>query len=261
MPREEKDLSSAQGAKPLEGGRVSRRVFIGSAIAVAASTPLAVDALSTGSASAAAADFYSTNIGCPWGFSACYGSPFHYGQDYTKAYNAAVPSPGAGTVVQSSSNAIHGNYVSVWYPAIASYMQFCHLNAPGISAGATVVRDTVLGYVGNTGDVTGTHLHVACGNNQTPGQGTRVDPVPQIAALLSTNPPTGIPIGERDMATGFIRNPGGGIFLVDSATGKLRSLTWPEWSAYSAQGYTWHQAAAGEVEALIATNGQVTVSP
>ena len=72
---------------------------------------------------------------------------------------------------------------------------------------------------------------------------------------------TTLPKGELDMATGFIRNTSGAIYVLESSTGKLRSLTSDEWAVYTTLGYSVTQSTDAAVNQLISTNGLQPLTP
>lgn len=80
--------------------------------------------------------------------------------------SANDPSIGSGGV---------GNYVTVLYDN-GVYASYLHLQHNGVvpQLGATVAAGTILGFVGNTGQRTGTHLHVQYGTKLTSVQGNTI---------------------------------------------------------------------------------------
>ena len=85
--------------------------------------------------------------------------PFHYGYDYNLAYGERVLAAGAGTVKKASwdpyggGNMVtidHGNGIVTWY---------AHLSQMLAKVGDNVVSGTEIGRSGNSGNVTGPHLH------------------------------------------------------------------------------------------------------
>lgn len=65
----------------------------------------------------------------------------------------------AGTVLRAAASAAYGNYVSVTHPD--GYISlYAHLATVRVKEGDPVGRETVLGEEGDTGNVTGRHLHL-----------------------------------------------------------------------------------------------------
>lgn len=52
-----------------------------------------------------------------------------------------------------------GNYVYVKYPRLGKTGLYQHLDKISVKNNQIVTKDTIIGYVGNTGEVTGIHLH------------------------------------------------------------------------------------------------------
>ena len=77
----------------------------------------------------------------------------------------------SGTVIISGWNNSYGNQVLLDNGAGLS-TRYAHMTAAAVSAGETVTAGQVIGYVGNTGDSTGFHLHFEVMQN-----GVRVNPL------------------------------------------------------------------------------------
>ena len=76
-----------------------------------------------------------------------------------------------GTVLQASYDAERGNYVVLQHAG--SYeSHYYHLDSISVTTGDTVCAMTPIGFVGSTGNATGTHLHFAVLQN-----GVALDPV------------------------------------------------------------------------------------
>jgi murein DD-endopeptidase MepM/ murein hydrolase activator NlpD len=129
----------------------------------------------------------------------------HRGVDYGAGYGAAVVAVSAGTVVESGWAGGAGRRVVVRH-ASGYESAYFHLSAfgAGIRAGARVEQGQTIGRVGNSGTVTGTHLHYELKKN-----GTHVNPV-----VEHRNMPPGVPIpasalpaflAERDRLLGELR--------------------------------------------------------
>ena len=93
----------------------------------------------------------------------------HYGVDYAAPYGTPVLSVGDGTVTEARYRGANGNIVKIRHNG--SYeTAYLHLKgfARGIRRGASVKQGQVIGYVGNTGRVTGTHLDYRIYHNGRP---------------------------------------------------------------------------------------------
>ncbi len=90
------------------------------------------------------------------------GDRLHEGQDIFAKRGTPVLSATDGYIVRIGENLLGGQTVSV-VGAGARVYYYAHLDsyAPNIASGAHVTTQTVLGYVGNTGNAAGgpTHLH------------------------------------------------------------------------------------------------------
>jgi hypothetical protein len=180
-------------------------------------------------------EFYA-NQGSPWGESPGYDG-FHTGQDYPWGAGTPVPSPGAGTVAEAGVTSIHGNYVTVFYPSVNLYLQYCHLISPGLSSGP-VSKGTIVGNVGESGTgAEGYHLHLAASDATTPGFGNRQDPVPVVTALLQNTPLN--PSDEGDEYVTIYFATGAAYDVVQSGwkylqgpDGILRAFSSLAWQAY-----------------------------
>jgi len=128
------------------------------------------------------ATFYSL-LGSVFGYSADYGDKFHAGQDYPWGRGTAIPSFARGRVVAKGYTLEAGYYVVLYIDG--RFWLFYHMLGPSpLDVGEVVDYGTIVGYVGSTGDSSGYHLHLACSTSAVPGWGTRVDPVPLVAAYL-----------------------------------------------------------------------------
>lgn len=83
----------------------------------------------------------------------------HFGVDYAAPYGTPVLSTGDGTVIEAQYRGANGNIAKIRHNNTYTTV-YLHLKgfASGIRRGATVKQGEVIGYVGKTGRVTGTHL-------------------------------------------------------------------------------------------------------
>ena len=82
----------------------------------------------------------------------------HFGNDIGGDSGTPVSAANAGTVVMTRDNFASGNTVLVHHGA-GLYTAYFHLSAMEVKEGERVERGQLLGKVGNTGRVTGPHLH------------------------------------------------------------------------------------------------------
>lgn len=89
----------------------------------------------------------------------------HEGIDFGLApavAGAPIIAAGDGTIAVNTFSAGWGNYVRITHSVGGQQLStlYAHMNAPGMPAvGSTVQKGDVIGYVGNTGNSFGAHLH------------------------------------------------------------------------------------------------------
>lgn len=84
---------------------------------------------------------------------------FHYGIDFIAQMGTDVYSTGDGVVEKAGScHSGYGNYIIINH-GYGMKTLYGHLNGFNIKEGQTVKRGDIIGYVGNSGMSTGTHLH------------------------------------------------------------------------------------------------------
>ncbi len=110
------------------------------------------------------------------------GGRLHEGQDIFAKQGTAVRSATKGYVVRLGENALGGNVVFVLGAGGRNYY-YAHLDsyAEGLAVGDYVTPETVLGYVGTTGNAAGTAPHLHFGVYTPAGV---IDPLP----LLKNTP-------------------------------------------------------------------------
>jgi len=72
-----------------------------------------------------------------------------------------------------------GNQVQIYDKVRNLYFRYCHLDVGSVcvNVGDSVTTQTKIGVMGNTGNSTGTHLHLECTTEQSWSSHTFVDPV------------------------------------------------------------------------------------
>jgi murein DD-endopeptidase MepM/ murein hydrolase activator NlpD len=98
------------------------------------------------------------------------GFEFHNGLDFTSAYGAPIYATAPGVVIKAESSGGYGNHVVVDH-GYGYQTLYAHLSKIEVTAGTPVTRDSVVGYLGNTGRSSGPHLHYTVYHN-----GEAVDP-------------------------------------------------------------------------------------
>ena len=86
---------------------------------------------------------------------------FHNGLDIAAAWGTPVIATANGVIKQVTKDRFFGNMVQIEHKASQMKTLYGHLknHADGLQVGQQVKRGTVIGYVGNSGRSTGTHLH------------------------------------------------------------------------------------------------------
>ena len=111
---------------------------------------------------------------------------FHEGIDFGNppaTAGAPIIAAGDGTVAVNTFSAGWGNYVRITHTVNGQQLStlYAHMNAPGLPpVGSSVSKGDVIGYVGNTGNSYGAHLHLECWMGTS--YGTHVNPRAFMAA-------------------------------------------------------------------------------
>ncbi len=88
------------------------------------------------------------------------GKEFHNGLDIAGQWRSEIIAPADGTVVRSGKDRYLGNYVKLRHSS-GIKTSYGHLESSAVKVGQKVKRGDLIGYMGNTGRTTGTHLHYA----------------------------------------------------------------------------------------------------
>ena len=129
----------------------------------------------------------------------------HRGVDYAAGYGTPVVAVSPGTVIAAGWAGGAGRRVSIRHASgyVSNYFHLSAISA-GIQPGSKIDQGRTIGRVGNSGTVTGTHLHYELIKN-----GTHVNPVVEHRHM-----PPGVPIpasampaflSERDLLLGSLR--------------------------------------------------------
>ncbi|HUN55402.1 MAG TPA: peptidoglycan DD-metalloendopeptidase family protein [Smithella sp.] len=95
------------------------------------------------------------------------GLEFHKGVDISTRFGKEVVAPADGLVVTSAYDSSDGNYVKIDHGhGLAT--GFAHLSRMAVRQGVRVKKGQIIGYVGDTGRSTGSHLHYAVFVNNIP---------------------------------------------------------------------------------------------
>ena len=101
-----------------------------------------------------------TNVSSGFGNRVLYGvADFHRGLDIPADAGTPIMACNGGTVVRSEYHYSWGNYVLIDHGNGQSTL-YAHMTSTAVSAGATVSQGDVIGYVGQTGNAYGNHLHL-----------------------------------------------------------------------------------------------------
>jgi murein DD-endopeptidase MepM/ murein hydrolase activator NlpD len=100
-------------------------------------------------------------------------SSYHTGLDFNGNTGDQIHAIADGVVLSASYDGSYGNKTVVQLPD-GTELWYCHQSAFMVSAGDVVHQGEIIGLVGATGHVTGSHLHVEV----HPGGGDPVDPYP-----------------------------------------------------------------------------------
>ncbi|MET1006005.1 MAG: M23 family metallopeptidase [Propionibacteriaceae bacterium] len=98
-------------------------------------------------------------------------SSYHTGLDFNADTGDPIRAIAGGLVTSASYDGAYGNKTVVTLDD-GTELWYCHQDAFAVSTGETVRAGELIGYVGSTGNVTGSHLHVEV----RPGAGDPVDP-------------------------------------------------------------------------------------
>ena len=116
-----------------------------------------------------------TYISCHFGDVDAFGNEGHRGTDIPAPEGTPILAAHSGTVIISGWNNSYGNQVLLDNGAGLS-TRYAHMTQTAVTAGEVVTAGQIIGYVGNTGDSTGYHLHFEVMQNDV-----RVNPLDLIS--------------------------------------------------------------------------------
>lgn len=106
--------------------------------------------------------------------SGLWSSGSHTGVDFHAASGTSVHSVGSGTVVEAGWGGAYGNNIVIKMND-GTYTQYAHLSSISVSVGQAVTPGQQIGLSGDTGNVTGPHLHFEA--RTSADYGSDIDPV------------------------------------------------------------------------------------
>ena len=99
-----------------------------------------------------------TYISCHFGEADAFGNAGHRGTDIPAPEGTPILAAHSGTVLVSGWNDSYGNQVLL-DNGLGLSTRYAHMTQTAVTAGEAVTAGQVIGYVGSTGDSTGSHLH------------------------------------------------------------------------------------------------------
>jgi murein DD-endopeptidase MepM/ murein hydrolase activator NlpD len=108
----------------------------------------------------------------------------HQGADVGAACGTPLVAVGAGRVRMSKYHSRAGNYAVIDLKGSELDLVYAHMVEPAlVPAGGAVVAGQAIGYVGDTGNASGCHLHFELWEGAYYGGGAPIDPVPFLESL------------------------------------------------------------------------------
>lgn len=118
----------------------------------------------------------------------------HEGLDISVATGTPIYAPSGGVVAFSGTDALYGEYIRTYHPALNVCFFFAHLSERLVQSGNSLAQGQLIGRTGSTGNSTGPHLHFEV--RQMDGEGryqsgvsangnSRLDPLAWLSGWLS----------------------------------------------------------------------------
>jgi murein DD-endopeptidase MepM/ murein hydrolase activator NlpD len=105
----------------------------------------------------------------------------HQGQDVFAACGTPLVAARGGVVKVNAQEALAGNYLVIDGDGTKLDYAYMHMRAPSpLPVGARVFTGQLIGYVGDTGDAVGCHLHLEIWNGPWHAGGAPMDPLPSL---------------------------------------------------------------------------------
>ena len=83
----------------------------------------------------------------------------HYGIDLRASYGSNVYAADSGTVITAGYSSSYGNYVVIDHGSSGMTTLYAHMSKLAVKSGNSISKGDVVGYAGNSGTSTATHLH------------------------------------------------------------------------------------------------------
>ncbi len=91
-----------------------------------------------------------------------YGGAPHNGVDFASGYGSPIKAIGDGEIIANGKNDGWGNWVAIKHSPYNLVSLYSHMSAfEFLRVGTQVKQEQVIGYEGNTGHVTGSHVHLS----------------------------------------------------------------------------------------------------
>ena len=103
------------------------------------------------------------------------GGEFHRGLDMAAAQGEPIHATKSGKVIKAESHYSWGNYVAIQHED-GSTALYAHQQQYIVKVGDNVLQGQTIGYVGSTGNSTGSHLHFELCRDSSLSQGMLIDP-------------------------------------------------------------------------------------
>lgn len=116
----------------------------------------------------------------------CFGprwGTIHRGIDMSKPTGTPIHAVGSGTVVAAGWNYTnYGISVMIKMDSGGVYSHYAHMSKSAVSKGQHVNANQIIGYVGETGDATGPHLHFEIHQGSINWNHSQINPAPWLRA-------------------------------------------------------------------------------
>jgi murein DD-endopeptidase MepM/ murein hydrolase activator NlpD len=112
------------------------------------------------------------------------GARHHEGADVGSPCGTPLVAVGTGQVSMNEYHSRAGNYVVIDLKGTVYDIAYMHLVKPAsVPVGQIVAPGQIIGYVGQTGNASGCHLHFELWEGEYYGGGAAIDPVPFLESL------------------------------------------------------------------------------